>query len=150
MSARIAGATFVPHQKFQAFSRIHFTKTSSFVLRGLYILPVSVDVKSDVHVMEGDASWSERLHGTIDMLRNRPEAKVTIGTPRKIAEEADIQKLRALFAKRKEAGRLTKEEIETFKQLRDSLNKASDEIMQDIADMLPEEKRGAWGKDFQG
>jgi hypothetical protein len=112
-----------------------------------YILPVSVNVKSEVHVMEGKAGLLKNIKGTIDMVRNRPEVEVTIGKPHKIAEEADIQKFHKLFMKRKETGRLSADELEEFKHLRISLNAASDEIMEDLAGMLPSEKRGEWLKE---
>jgi hypothetical protein len=109
-----------------------------------YVVPVSVNVKSEVHVMEGNAGIFEKLKGTVDMLRNRPEAEVTIGKPRKIEQGNDIQRLHALFMKHKEEGRLTSDELEEFKFLRKSLNAASDRVMEDLATMLPEEKRGEW------
>lgn len=115
-----------------------------------YIVPVSVNIKSEVHVMEANAGILKNMKGTIDMLANRPEAEVTIGKPRKIQEGSDIHRLNALFMKRKEEGRLTGDELEEFRLLRHSLAVASDEIMEDLASMLPEEKRGEWlreGKD---
>jgi hypothetical protein len=109
-----------------------------------YILPVSVNVKAEVHTMEGRAGMLKNLKGQIAMLKNRPEAEVTIGKPRKLAEERDIQQLHYLFMKHKEAGRLSPEEMQEFKHLRISLDAASDEIMEDLAAMLPENKRGEW------
>ena len=109
-----------------------------------YILPVSVNVKADVHTMEGDAGIMKNLQATVAMLKNRPEAEVTIGKPRKIAEEKDIQRFHFLFIKRKEMGRLSTEELDEFKNLRGSLDSASDEIMEELAGMLSEEKRGTW------
>jgi hypothetical protein len=108
-----------------------------------YILPVSVNVKSEVRVMEGKAGILKNIKGTVDMLKNRPEAEVTIGKPRKVSEEKEIQRFHYLFMKHKEMGRLTPEELEEFKKLRGSLNAASEEIMEDLAEMLPEEKRGS-------
>ena len=39
-----------------------------------YVLPVSVNVKADVHTMEGKAGILKNIKGEIDMLMNRPEA----------------------------------------------------------------------------
>ncbi len=111
-----------------------------------YVVPVSVNIKSEVHVMEGNAGIINNLKGAVSMLKNRPEAVISIGKPRKVAEEANIQKFHSLFMKRKESGRLSADELEEFKRLRASLNSASNEIMEDIAIMLPEEKKGTWSK----
>ncbi len=109
-----------------------------------YILPVSINIKAEVHTMEGKAGLLKNVKAAIDMMKNRPEAEVTIGKPHKLGEEKDIQQFHFLFMKRKETGRLSTEEMEEFKRLRASLNEASNKIMQELAEMLPEEKRGAW------
>lgn len=109
-----------------------------------YVLPVSVSIKSEVHVMEGDAGILKNIKGTLNMVANRPEAQVAIGEPYKPKQENDIREFHALFMKRKREGRLSSEEKEEFSRLRNSLSGGSEKIMKHLAVLLPEEKQGAW------
>lgn len=114
-----------------------------------WILPVATDIKSKkgVHITESGAGFLKNIKNSLSVLKERPEAEVIIGHPYKIADAENIKRFRALFIKHKNGEKLTPEETKEFGILRESLNKASEQIMKTIAGMLPESKRGNWGKE---
>lgn len=108
-----------------------------------YIVPVSVNIKSkhDIHTSESRNNFLKNLKASLDVIKDRPEVEVTIGTPHKVSETKDIVRFHELFIKRKEGMKLSSEEVTEFHQLRGSLDGASDEIMEELSAMLPKKKK---------
>ncbi len=99
------------------------------------IVPVAVDIKSSELGEKSD----------VKLLMERPNVDVVIGEPIELPKIDGIERIKAILEKRKE-GRLSREDLLEFRQLANELRERSDMLMQDIANLLPEEKRGKWGK----
>ena len=113
-----------------------------------YVLPLAVNIKKeDVRAAESGAGIIHNIKATLSMLKERPDVEVKIGHPFKIVQAEDIKRFHNLFIKYKSGENLSGEERKEFSVLRKSLEEASQKIMADLADMLPEEKRGNWQKE---
>jgi 1-acyl-sn-glycerol-3-phosphate acyltransferase len=101
------------------------------------VVPVAIDIKAK----ERKATAVSDLAATL----NRPEAKITIGKPFELEKMKNISAVRDIMAKRKQ-GKLSGEDVATFKEASHELRERSDVLMQHLAELLPEEKRGKWGE----
>jgi hypothetical protein len=99
------------------------------------IVPVAINVKSKETV-------NTPLSGVRAAL-SRPEAEVAIGKPFELEKMGDISAVREIMAKRQQ-GKLSGEDIAAFKEASRGLRERSDVLMQHLAELLPEEKRGGW------
>lgn len=103
------------------------------------ILPVAVDVETK----EEAVTIPQKLKA---VFTGRPKAKVTIGEPMELPKIEGIEKMAILMEKNKD-GILTKDEISEFHRLKEELREQSGEVMNKIAQMMPEEKRSGWGEE---
>ena len=101
------------------------------------IVPIAINVKSKETV-------NTPLSGVMAAL-SRPEAEVVIGKPFELEKMENISAVREIMAKRKQ-GKLSGEDVAAFKDASNGLRERSDVLMQHLAELLPEEKRGEWGK----
>lgn len=102
------------------------------------ILPVAVNIKSEQPI---------GMAGTeLKTAKEKPEAEVVIGEPFELPPIEGISDLVEIFNKRKRGEELLDADRERFSALHKALGEESDMIMKKIAQYLPEEKRGAYGK----
>lgn len=101
------------------------------------ILPVAVNLKSAEGVgMHNDFTKT---------MANRPEAEVIIGKPFQLEKIKGIENAPIIMKKGKHGeGKRTGEEVKEFNELADKLREQSNRMMEKIADLLPEEKRGIY------
>jgi hypothetical protein len=110
-----------------------------------YILPMAINIKkNDVYAAESGAGLINNIKATLSMLKDKPDVDVLIGHPHKLSQAEDIKHFHDLFIKHKSGEVLNSDERAEFSKLRKSLEDASQNIMTDLAKMLPEEKRGKW------
>jgi hypothetical protein len=110
-----------------------------------YVLPMAINIKKDeVRAAESGAGLMHNIKATFAMLTERPDVEVTIGHPHKLVQSEDIKRFHELFLKHKSGEILSSNDRAEFSQLRKSLEEASQNIMIDLAKMLPEKKRGKW------
>jgi hypothetical protein len=96
-------------------------------ITGKRILPFAVDI------------------GKKEGLLKRPDARTHIGKPFELEHIEGIENLSMLDQKRKD-GTLSPEERQSYKDLLAALKEQSGIVMRNIAEMLPEEKRGIYGE----
>lgn len=104
------------------------------------VLPVAVDIQTDHPV-----GMAADIGGAIKRLikRERPKVRVIIGKPLTF-EEIDNQSL-ALFERYASGDKtLSSDDQAKAIMVRNKLRQQSDVVMQSIADLLPEKKRGRW------
>ncbi len=99
------------------------------------ILPVAINIKGEGFLAGKNVSKS---------VINRPDAEVSIGSPIKLEKIEGIERYKEILDKRKNKQKLTPEEISEFKELTQKLRDQSDIVMNSIAQMLPENKRGVY------
>jgi hypothetical protein len=110
-----------------------------------YVLPMAVNIKkNEIRAAESGAGIIHNIKATLSLLKERPDVEVMISHPHKLIQAEDIKSFHELFLKHKEGKSLSKDEHAEFSSLRKSLEDASQEIMADLAKMLPEERRGKW------
>lgn len=114
------------------------------ITKDAIIVPIAVDIKLDKPVLkksDNNNLYIQRL------LKGRINADVIIGKPFTPDHIEKIERLGELLKKRKlKTEPLTKEEQQEFSYLRKQLQEQSRIIMQQLAELLPPEKRGIWGK----
>ncbi len=103
------------------------------------ILPVGVNVKS-----EKPMGMYENQMAT---MKSKPDASVTIGEPFELTKIEGSEDLASIIGKMHAGERLTREQINRLTELRKKLKEQSDKIMQRVADLVPEEKRGIYKKE---
>ena len=101
------------------------------------IVPVAINIKSK-------ESINTPLSG-IKAVLNRPKAEVIIGEPFELDKIENISAIKEVMDKRKQ-GPLSSEDTATFKATANGLRDQSDILMQHLAELLPEEKKGKWSK----
>ena len=99
------------------------------------VVPVAINIKSKEAV--------NTVISGIKAALSRPEAEVVIGEPFELEKMENVSAVKEIMAKRKQ-GSLSKEDIAAFKQVSHGLRERSDVLMQHLAELLPEEKRGSW------
>jgi 1-acyl-sn-glycerol-3-phosphate acyltransferase len=99
------------------------------------VVPVAIDIKAK----ERKATAVSDLAAALD----RPEAKITIGKPFELEKMENISAVRDIMAKRQRE-KLSGEDIAAFKGASRGLRDRSNVLMQHLAELLPEEKRGEW------
>lgn len=97
------------------------------------ILPVAVNVKSEKPYRAGNE---------VSLFKERPVTDVFIGKPITLNAIENIDDYAKLIEKKSRGEELTPEEIVESKSLHKQLLSNSDTIMESLAYMLPEEKRG--------
>jgi len=103
------------------------------------ILPIAIDVKSEEPVGMAESR--------LKTLKKKPEVEVSIGKPFELPQIEGIKELKPIFDKMKQNMPLSDEERKKFSELHQSLRDSSDMIMERLAEYLPKEKRGIYGKD---
>jgi hypothetical protein len=107
-----------------------------------YVLPMAINIKkAEVHAAESGAGIMHNLKATLSLLKEKPDVEVVIGHPRQVAQSHEIKCFHELFLRHKSGEALSKDELAEFSKLRKSLEAASENIMQDLAELLPEERR---------
>ena len=110
-------------------------------LTGATIIPVAIDIKTNVADMKSFSS-----------IISRPDVVVNIGKPilyvgdYKNDEEGGIKNLSHLIDKRKNNEAFTENERTEFSTSLGKLREKSSGVMQELATLLPEDKRGIWNK----
>jgi hypothetical protein len=102
------------------------------------IVPVAIDIKSEEHV--------NTVLSSIKATLSRPEAKVIIGKPFELQKSENVSALKEIMNKRKQGIKLSSNEILLFNEASQELRGQSDILMQHLAELLPEEKRGEWNQ----
>ncbi len=98
------------------------------------ILPVAVDIKSNEPYRAG---------GEIKLIKEKPDTEVHIGAPIRLPVISGIEDYQKLLSRRKESEQpLSEEETNRLSVLNHELKEQSDIVMQSLANMLPEKKRG--------
>ena len=97
------------------------------------ILPVAVNVKSEKPYRVGDE---------ISLVKEHPDTDVFIGKPLELESIAGIDEYEKIIEKKNRGEELTADEVAESKRIRQLLLDNSDAIMESLAEMLPEEKRG--------
>lgn len=106
------------------------------------IVPVAVNIKSK----DPFAGMRERA---IQTLLDRPEMEMVIGEPITLDKVSGIERMAEILKQReKDPKSITKNEIGELRNVQKDLQNQSDKIMASLARLLPEEKRGAWGKNI--
>lgn len=98
------------------------------------VLPVAINLKTNKPVGMYGQEFKTFL--------NRPDVDMTIGEPMELEKIEGIEFIAEAMTKRKSGERLSKEELEKFRNVIVQLKNQSGEIMKSIAKMLPEDKRG--------
>jgi hypothetical protein len=112
------------------YGAVYLAETANAV-----IVPVAINVKSKETV-------NTPLSG-IKAALSRPEAEVIIGQSFELQKMENISDVKEIMAKRRE-GALSREDVSAFKEATHELRERSDVLMQHLAELLPEEKRGKW------
>jgi hypothetical protein len=114
------------------------------ITKDAIIIPIAVDIKLDKPVLkksDNNNLYIQRL------LKGRINADVVIGRPFIPVHIEGIEHLGEIIQKRKSRTEsMTKEELQEFSNLNKQLKEQSKIIMQRLAELLPPEKRGVWGK----
>ncbi|MDO8507586.1 MAG: hypothetical protein Q7S53_03385 [bacterium] len=101
------------------------------------ILPVAVDVKSDKPIGYG-----------LDfpkIIAKKPRVDIRIGKPFEPDRDIDTEAIKTTLEKRAIGGDISSEEKKAFRASTEKLKHLSEAVMDRLADLLPEEKRGGWG-----
>jgi len=101
------------------------------------LLPVAIDIK--------DQERAGTKPGGVDAILQRPEADISIGEPFDMEKIPGAERINELMALRKER-KLSANEVKEFSSLSKELRARSDEIMEHLAQLLPEERRGVWAE----
>jgi hypothetical protein len=101
------------------------------------IVPVAIDYQSE-HTITAETHLKNATH--------RAEVKAIIGKPIEPKPIKGIERFPEIFKKDKEKMASDEERAE-LKRIRQSLSQDSDELMRQLADLLPEKKRGKWHKE---
>ncbi len=104
------------------------------------LVPVAIDIQSEKPFGMGAMDIGQIIK------EKRPETRVTIGKPITPKKIEGIENFAKILEKRKNKERLTSEERKEFSRLHGELKNQSDEVMMNLAEMLPREKRGKWDK----
>ncbi len=116
------------------------------ITEGTVILPVAVDIQGEPFAM-GKPDLG-RLIGKADIRKMKGEQKkvtVNMGKPIVLEDIPDIEMIEYVIGKREKGENVTVEEREKFKLVTRAIKAQSAEVMNAIASLLPEEKRGPWG-----
>jgi hypothetical protein len=103
----------------------------SQVVEGAVLVPVAVDIKTK-------KPFGGR--GELLQLLSRPKVEVKIGKPITPAKIEGIEKFEQILAKRNNGQEVTQEEKREFARIHHELQAISHQVMEGIAEMLPEEK----------
>ena len=101
------------------------------------IVPIVIDIKSEDPHMGINRTPTHSLKG-------RPAAEMIIGKPITLGKIEGIEKFNDLIREPGE-GDARKKITEERKRIERDLRTQSDVVMQSLADLLPEERRGKWG-----
>lgn len=104
------------------------------------IVPVAVNVRSEKQVGMGGIASS------LTTALRRPGAEISIGMPLDLPKIEGLERMGEMLKKRKAGGSLSPEEKEEFRRLSEELRARSNALMEKLAEMLPEERRGKWKK----
>lgn len=106
-------------------------------ISGALILPVAVNLKTD------EALGIDGINKMKTMIQ-RPDAQVYIGKPLHLESIDGIENIKKLMDKRESGEKLSVEERAQFHDAVLALRSQSDIVMQELAAMLPESKRGKY------
>ena len=102
------------------------------------VLPVAIDTKSEHPQLFGENTWKN--------IKERPNVDVKIGEPINFEHIEGIERFKEIFDKRERKEKLTPEDIAEFSTLSAALKTESEQVMESLASMLPEEKRGPYAE----
>ncbi len=103
------------------------------------VVPVAIDIQADKPFGMGEL-------GIKEIIKNRrPRVNVVVGSPIELEKIEGIDEFAEFLRKRASGEEATDEEKERFKEIKTKLQDESGQIVDAIADLLPEEKRGHWG-----
>ena len=101
------------------------------------LLPVAINTKTKEQTGMG-------AH-PLKAITQRPDVDVVIGEPFELGKIFGAERMGEIMKSRKD-GPLSKEDREEFSSLSEKLRGESDVVMEHLAELLPEDKRGAWVK----
>jgi hypothetical protein len=102
-------------------------------------------VAIDIESKEPITSVASAVRTTL----SRPKARIIIGKPFEPEAMEHISTIHDITAKRHEHlpdEKLSPGDVASFKKASDELRDQSDIVMEHLAELLPEEKRGAWSE----
>jgi hypothetical protein len=109
--------------------------------KNVVFVPVAIDIESK----EPITSAASAIRTTL----SRPKARVIIGKPFEPEPMKHISAIRDITTKRHqrlEGEKLSPEDVASFKEASGELRGQSDILMQHLAELLPEEKKGNWAE----
>lgn len=107
--------------------------------KDVYIVPVAINI--DSHKPVGNANVKNFIE--TGLARFRTKANVTIGVPYK-PEAIDIKAREDILKKRESGQKLDEKDIEVLSTTRSQIKKEATKLMEKLAKMTPEAKRGKW------
>ncbi len=112
-------------------------------LSGAVLVPVAVDIESETPTGMGADSVMRGLKNMVQTMRHKPDARVIIGKPIILPHIEGIEGFGNLSSNKDAPAENRRAE---FRRIRTELETASDEIMGQLASLLPPSKRGVWGE----
>ena len=108
-------------------------------ISGAIILPVSVNLKTaEALGIDGE--------NKIKTMLKKPDTEVYIGKPIKLDQLEGVDEIKKIMNKRAQGEKISNEERSKFRVIVSELREQSDVVMNELAGMLPEAKRGDYNK----
>lgn len=104
------------------------------------ILPVAVNIPT-TEQYQSTSNFLETAKNVVKTITERPKAEVSLGAPITFEKIEGIDDYKKILDKRKSGDKLSREEIDRFKEISAELRKQSESLMEVLSQMTPEEKR---------